>query len=175
MKDLKGFFLLNLALLCFAWWTGVHYYPLLPDRIPSHFDLSGHADTWVQKSFITVYILPLIQTFLVGLLTLLTRFPQYSNIPSTIALEALEPDARSRIYEVIRKFLLSLSTCLSATLLYVQSEMMKAGLQTLPEIRPARLIVLFGALTAIIFVFVVWMIKTTREIVSEARARRGAF
>ena len=35
----------------------VHYLPLLPDRVPSHFDISGKPDDWMDKGpLMTLYL-----------------------------------------------------------------------------------------------------------------------
>jgi|WetSurMetagenome_2_1015567.scaffolds.fasta_scaffold747621_1 uncharacterized membrane protein len=43
-----------LCILCLA--QGIYYYPLLPDKIASHFGVSGQPNDWSSKtSFITFY------------------------------------------------------------------------------------------------------------------------
>jgi uncharacterized membrane protein len=49
----------------------IYYYPLLPDRIPVHWDINGHPNRWAEKSFISVFMLPLVTIYLQGLFWLL--------------------------------------------------------------------------------------------------------
>jgi uncharacterized membrane protein len=70
---------LVLCVLCVA--QGVYYYPLLPERVASHFGLSGQPDAWSTKtSFVTFYF---IITGFVTLLFLGIRFGM-SKIPSSL-------------------------------------------------------------------------------------------
>jgi uncharacterized membrane protein len=56
-----------------AVWSG------LPDRVPTHFTLSGKPDGWGGKN--TLLLLPLIAVVMYGLLTILARFPRMFNYP----------------------------------------------------------------------------------------------
>jgi uncharacterized membrane protein len=47
---------LVLCVLCVA--QAAYYYPLLPEKVASHFGLSGQPDAWSTKtSFITIYLI----------------------------------------------------------------------------------------------------------------------
>ena len=46
----------------------IYYYPLLPDRIPVHWDIRGIANGWKQKSFGAVFMLPIMMLYIQGLL-----------------------------------------------------------------------------------------------------------
>ena len=74
---------LGLMVLGFLYWTT--YWALngperLPDRIPTHFDISGQPDAWGSPN--TLWLLPVIGTGLYLLMTLLgnVRFRRY-NLP----------------------------------------------------------------------------------------------
>lgn len=70
-----------LALICYIAlnWASV------PDRIPSHFNGSGVADAWTNKSFIV--FLPIVCTLLYALLTTVSFFPTTWNVPVRITEE----------------------------------------------------------------------------------------
>ena len=135
MRGAKGLFLVSFAIVAGSWLIGVNYYSALPDLIPVHFDLSGQADGWAQKSFWSVFLLPLVQTLLVLFFWLLSRYPQYSNVSSTIALEALEAEYRERVYAVIRRMLALICTVLSAVLLYLHVLILRASLTAQPKLQ----------------------------------------
>lgn len=49
----------------------IYYYPLLPDRVPVHWDIKGIPNRWAEKSFISVFMLPITTIYLQGLFWLL--------------------------------------------------------------------------------------------------------
>lgn len=174
MKNLKPLFAVNLALWLAAWTFSVYYYPLLPHRIPTHFGFNGQADAWSQKSWLVIFLMPLLQTLVLGLLGVFYRYPQYSNIPSTVALEALEPEYRERVYGMIRRMLLAIGTWLSAILVYLHFEMLQAGLSSRQKIDPGVMIVFVGGMLLFLAIYMIRMLRETRQMVNEARARRAA-
>lgn len=61
------------------------YYPLLPDQVASHFDVSGKANGWSQKSSFIMSmggVIMMISVFLPGITILLEKIPQYINLPN---------------------------------------------------------------------------------------------
>jgi uncharacterized membrane protein len=49
----------------------VYYYPILPDRIPVHWNFRGDVDRWARKSFSSVFFLPLMLIYMQGLFLML--------------------------------------------------------------------------------------------------------
>jgi len=49
----------------------IYYYPLLPDRIPVHWDYRGVANRWGTKSFATVFMLPIMMLYLQGFMVIM--------------------------------------------------------------------------------------------------------
>ena len=67
MRTFSLAFFLFLLGLCVA--HALHYYPLLPEKVASHFGASGQPDSWMDKtSFVTIY---LAVTGMIGILFLL--------------------------------------------------------------------------------------------------------
>lgn len=84
-------------------WIGILYsYTHSPDVVPLHFDLSGNPDGYGDKN--SLFISPIIATFLYGLLTLINSFPHSFNYPVTITPEnALEQyTAATRLIRCIK-------------------------------------------------------------------------
>ncbi|NCI45181.1 DUF1648 domain-containing protein [Sediminibacterium soli] len=72
----------GIALLLCLWAFAVFAYSRLPDIIPTHFNFKGVADRSGNKR--SIFILPLIGSFLFFLLTLINRFPHIFNYPVSI-------------------------------------------------------------------------------------------
>ncbi|MFZ3576879.1 DUF1648 domain-containing protein [Virgibacillus sp. DJP39] len=60
-------------------------YPTLPERIPTHFNLAGEADGWGGKK--TIFILPLVASFMFIGLYLISKAPRTFNLPVSITEE----------------------------------------------------------------------------------------
>jgi len=74
------------ALFVWASWSIVNAnYSSLPDVIPIHFDASGTADGFGDKS--NIFALPVVSTVVFIALTILNRFPHLFNYPAGLTLE----------------------------------------------------------------------------------------
>ena len=69
-------------LLLLIWGLTITNYANLPKTIPTHYNAAGQADGFGGKAFILT--LPLLATILFIGLTLLNKFPQVFNYPTTI-------------------------------------------------------------------------------------------
>lgn len=67
------------------WILTILNYFSLPDTIPIHFNASGHADGYGNKS--TFFILPVIGTLIFILLSVLNKYPHIFNYPVNITEE----------------------------------------------------------------------------------------
>ena len=85
-----------------SWAIAFYYWDKLPAVIPIHFGVSGAADGWADKSVWQVSFLPLIQTAMLALFVFVYTRPQYSNIPSTMWLMALNDKQQQQAYDLIR-------------------------------------------------------------------------
>ncbi|MBX5446058.1 DUF1648 domain-containing protein [Sphaerobacter sp.] len=70
--------IVTVAILLYAW-------PDLPDRVPTHFGVTGEPDSWGRKA--TVLFPPLVMMVLYTGLTILNRFPHAFNYPRVITEE----------------------------------------------------------------------------------------
>lgn len=82
-------------------------YPTLPDKMPSHFNLSGEADGWGGKN--SIFIMPFIAIIMFFPLYLISKTPHAYNLPVTITEENAP-----RIYPVAQFYmsLINLETVL---------------------------------------------------------------
>lgn len=70
----------------------IHYWPALPDVIPTHFGISGEADGWGSKSSLVLLLAVNIGLYL--MMTVLNFFPQTFNY----IVEITEKNAREQYY-----------------------------------------------------------------------------
>ncbi|PKK82633.1 MAG: hypothetical protein CVT49_12530 [candidate division Zixibacteria bacterium HGW-Zixibacteria-1] len=126
----------------------INYWSVLPDKVPSHFGVSGRADAWSGKAILI--ILPLVSLFLYTLLTLVCRKPQYCNYLVRITAENAE-----RQYRLARKFL----SILKAELIWVFTLINWASIGVAMErcnglgvfFLPVFLIIVFGTIGIYIY------------------------
>jgi uncharacterized membrane protein len=74
--------LLGWLILLALWTLTITNYSSLPDTIPTHFNATGEADGFGSK--VSLIALPVIATLLFIGLTVLNRYPQSFNYPTTI-------------------------------------------------------------------------------------------
>jgi uncharacterized membrane protein len=74
--------LLGWLILIALWAITIINYSSLPDTIPTHFNAAGEADGFGTK--VSIIALPVIATLLFIGLTVLNRYPQSFNYPTTI-------------------------------------------------------------------------------------------
>jgi uncharacterized membrane protein len=79
----------------------VHFWAVLPDRIPIHFGFSGQPDAWGDKMMI--WLLPTVAAILFVVLAAVSRYPHTFNYPVRIT----DENAR-RQYLLARGFLVGL-------------------------------------------------------------------
>ena len=63
----------------------VKYWPVLPEKIPTHFGLSGKPDGWGGKE--SLLFLPVLGMFMYVIMWWLSRYPQIYNYPVQITEE----------------------------------------------------------------------------------------
>ncbi|MBI4850617.1 MAG: DUF1648 domain-containing protein [Acidobacteria bacterium] len=98
----------------------IYYYPLLPDKIPVHWDLLGRPDKWAEKNIFSVFFLPVIMVYLQGLFWLI----KYGMLQAKMTLPA----------EVAEEFFA------------LKEESLKVGISLLDQIRLLQAI-LMGAIS----------------------------
>jgi len=131
----------GLALLFYLTWRAFHGPNPLPDRIPTHFDLSGNPDGWGSPSVLLV--LPVIALVLYLVITLVARFPSVFNYPVRVTEEN-----RARLEELALTMIAWLKVelvCLFTGLQWVIIAAVRNGRGRLsPSLGPVVLVVIFG-------------------------------
>lgn len=69
--------LINITLLILIWLYVILNYTELPEEIPTHLNGSGDPDDYGHK--MTIWMLPIIATFMYGLMFVINKFPHIHN------------------------------------------------------------------------------------------------
>jgi uncharacterized membrane protein len=120
----------------------VCYWSLLPERVPSHFGVSGQADAWSARGF--VWFLPAVTVFVYLLLTLVSLIPpRYYNYPWRITEENAPRQVR-----IVRRLLGVLKAELVWLFVYLTWQTIRVALGQISGLGsaflPVTLVVVFG-------------------------------
>lgn len=128
--------------LLFMFAMVAQYWSNLPERIPSHFGISGLPDAWSGKG--TLLILPVLSVVLYGGLTVLSRYPHIYNYAWPIT-----PKNAAAQYRFARQMIIVLKTELVWIFAYINWQTMQTALgraQGLgPAFLPIFLLMVFGS------------------------------
>jgi uncharacterized membrane protein len=120
----RAFVALIVVFLLLIWMTGLYAYTALPDRIPTHFDLSGKPDAFGNRlTFLLLpvafSVAPLIILLVVRFrFTLVNRFPYLINLPAFFAqIGQLPEERRSYWLNKYFEFVAAVGVAVSAFLL----------------------------------------------------------
>jgi hypothetical protein len=125
---LAALWILVLVAQTSLWWRAIAWYPSIPDRYPSRFDIDGNPVSWATKSLGSWFLLPAIGTVLViGLLIFagwaLPRIartaPGRLNLPLKQRFLALDPDRRVWAVSPVLYFLALVALYTSALWIWV--------------------------------------------------------
>jgi uncharacterized membrane protein len=76
---------LPLLIIAAMFIAGAVLYPSMPVRFPSHWGISGAADAWSTKSFLSVFLMPLMATGIYALLVFVPFFdPKRRNLKMSL-------------------------------------------------------------------------------------------
>jgi uncharacterized membrane protein len=100
----------------------------LPPRIPTHFNLAGQPNGWGTPAML--WMLPVIATFVVGLMALVARHPRAFNYPVRVT-----PATRPRLEAITLDMIAWMQLELAALFLFIQYAIIasaRAGSNSLP-------------------------------------------
>ena len=131
----KGIFTLNLVLIAAALIASVALWGMLPNQVPIHFNFSGVPDRWVDRSFFSWYLLPLIALAMVGFFLAVTSFatrsPKLWNVPNPRLWLALSPEQREPVLEAFRRFMAWTSLRVTIIMIIVQTAVYLTAIRTI--------------------------------------------
>ncbi len=92
-------------------------YPMLPDKVPTHYGVTGEVDSWGGKGHL--WIVPCVSAVLYGLVTLASFFPNSWNYPAKIDEDKLEEAENN-----VRQLLMYMKILVICMLGYMQVRML---------------------------------------------------
>lgn len=157
------------------WWRAVHWFPELPERIPTHFDGKGHPDGWAAKSELAWYALPLLGTGLVVLflgiawfvVSLAARRPELCNMPKKRLFVALSAEGRREAVGPTRTFLLCVLLLLAGLFGWLVEGSARVAMGQQRTLEPWPVFVFVGA---VLVMLVPYYVATMRRITALAKA-----
>lgn len=129
--------LLSIALLVFMWAYLIMHFGELPDKVPSHYNAAGEADSYSGRGF--VFFIPIIATGLYAFLLLLTRYPHLNNYMVNITEDNAYKQYRFSVY-VLRVVNL---LCV-IMFLYINHHIIQGAINQHSELGKGFLITVFG-------------------------------
>lgn len=132
-------------------------YGSLPEEIPTHFSASGEPDSHGPKSMILLY--PGLQILFLLIALLVYKYPNYANIPSTIALKNLQPEIKEKAYGIIRNTTLITMSIVSLLMVYLATQTLEVAKKQASAINPWGL---YGILLLLAPVVVYYAIRMRR-------------
>ncbi len=157
------------------WWRAVHWFPELPERIPTHFDAKGSPDAWTLKSPLAWYALPLLDTGMVVLffgiawlaVGLSARRPELCNMPKKHLFVRLSPEGRRQAMGPTRTFLLGMLLLLAGLFGWAVEGSARVAMGQQRTLEPWPVFVFVGAVLAML---VPYYVATMRRITALAKA-----
>jgi uncharacterized membrane protein len=149
-------FQIVLELAAIAILAGMYVYLLLrwsslPDKIPGHYNFAGEIDRWGKKG--ELIFIPVISTFLYGLLTLITMIPSTWNLPGKIT-----DHNREQVYRLARNLLLFMKIEILGIFFYLNYNGMEARPLT-PYFTPVFILTILGSM----IYFIVRIVRLTTK------------
>ena len=111
----------------------VSVYSALPERIPVHFDLSGTADGFANRSWWSWYLLPLVAlgscVWVVAVARWTASHPERWNVPHKAKVLALTPAERQPLTDLVELMLVgsSLAVTIVLALIHYQTWLVATG------------------------------------------------
>lgn len=159
-------FFFHIALIAAQWLVPLAAMSSLPEEIPIHFDLSGNPDGYGSRA--TLWLLPVIATFLGFLAIALLQYPSSFNVPGRADIAALPEKQRFPIHDLMREMLLAIFVVVQIIMLSVTGLIIAfVGAKTFPF--PTYLILSFVVMPLVIVI--VYLIRVSRAL---DRAKREA-
>tara|TARA_B110000503_G_C7098446_1_gene392700 strand:+ start:318 stop:809 length:492 start_codon:yes stop_codon:yes gene_type:complete len=136
----------SLVIIGISWWYMLSNFADIPQIIPVHFNIQGEPDRFGDKS--ELFTLLYVATGLYSLLLLLSFFPQFHNIPTTLTEVNTEEKRRlsARMLRTVNVVMCLIFLVLSATSVY-------NALNGLESQNPWVLFLLIGLLFAAIIYY----------------------
>lgn len=156
------------------WWRAMHWYPLLPERFPIHFNIRGDPDGWSTKGAMW-FALPIVSLVLLALLAGVTllidrlarRSPTLVNMPNKELFLRLSEQGRSDAVRPARTLLLSIDAIVMLVFAFIIEGTGRVAVGQMATLPSWPILVLLGVIFTCVIGF---MLATTRSIDRIARS-----
>jgi uncharacterized membrane protein len=165
--------LFTLALAIYSFFLIKTRIPLLPARIPTHFNAAGEANGWGSPD--TLWFLLLVQVLICGLLLAMPliglRYPGSVHLGRR-RLSDFGPEVRERIMPLFTDMMGTMSVLLSLLFSFLLHEIIQAASSSQPHFSPKWELGLFLAGTAVTLIYYLSRIyAVTSEAISGSSSR----
>lgn len=168
-KKHKLLFAIAFALAIASWLIAIYYWGKLPSSIPTHFGFSGQADAWSDKTIISVFLMPLIQSLILGLFVFLYYKPQYSDIPTTMWLTTLDKKHKEHAFKLIRIMMVGMSIWIGVLFTYITYAMNASAVDKSNSLSSGLIFAIIGLMILWLTYWTVKVYKATKEVIASAK------
>ncbi len=165
----KMLFLTAILLTVTSWAVAITFWDKLPVRIPTHFNFVGKADGWVDKSLLAVFMLPALQTAFLGLMGFLYKYPQYSDIPTSMWLMTLDKKHRNHAFDLIRTMIVGIAVWLGVLFTYLTYASNDAAVSGSGGISSFVLVLIICLMLAWLFYWAIKVYKVTKDVINSKK------
>jgi len=147
-----------LAALAVSWVLtarAIYGAPPLPARIPTHFDAAGNINGWGDAQ--TLWLLPIVATCVVALLTVISFFPQTFNYPVSVT-----PENRPRLEAITFSMMAWLQAELACQFLWILWVIIRSARSARSELSPLLMVLGIAAIFATVAAHIVAMVRAAR-------------
>lgn len=168
-KKYKIFYALAAALALVSWLIAIIYWDRLPQVMPVHFGIDGQADGWADKSLFYAFLIPTVQTIMLGLFVFLYYKPQYSNIPTTMWLMALDKKQQDHAFGLIRKMHVGVAIWIGLLFTYLTYGMNASAVNNSLGLSPGVMMSLIGLMLLWLVYWTIKIYAATKEAIRLAK------
>lgn len=165
----RAFWALAIVATVLTWTSLIIVYPLIPNPMPIHFTFTGQPDSWQVKSWFLVFLPAIIQVAELLLMSWVYRFPQYANMPTSMALTLIPEPWKSRLTALMRHMIVMIAVIVTLIFAFISHLLITDTFQL--SVRPSLwwIIGLVGVLFVIIIVYTLWLYRWAKAGVMAAR------
>jgi uncharacterized membrane protein len=128
----------------------------LPERIPTHFDLSGHPDGYSSST--TIVILPFVALILYMFITIVARYPTLTHYPVEVT-----PENRSRLESLALGMMAWLKVEMVGIFACIQITVIQSAHHPEEVVSLLGLWIMLGTVIVTVIYYVVAMVLTVRS------------
>ena len=150
----KALAVAGIILLAILWATTFYVISRLPEIIPIHFGLNGEADGFGKRKELIVF--PIIATFIVGLFSLFSKFPDLTVIGKK---KFIAPEKRERFASFTIRFMLIMRIAIILLFFVILYSIYNAAHSATPKLGSWDILLALGLIFAPIGIFLYFLRK----------------